>query len=94
MDGGADITNYIVDKRETSRMEWAQAAGKVREDTREFVVQRLIEGREYQLRIRAENKWGVGEAFITNPIIAKNPFSKSPLEQYNPKVLIPPLMIN
>lgn len=76
-DGGAPIINYIVDKRETSRPEWAQVASKIKGDVLEFNVVKLIEGREYQLRIRAENTWGVGDPLITNPVIAKNPFSKS-----------------
>lgn len=77
MDGGSPITSYIVDKRETSRANWAQVCGKIKGDILEFNVERLIEGREYQFRIRAENNWGVGDALITNPVIAKNPFSES-----------------
>lgn len=75
-DGGAPITNYIVDKRETSRTNWAQVSSKIKGDMVEFTVEKLIEGHEYQFRIRAENTWGVGDSFITNPIIAKNPFSE------------------
>lgn len=75
-DGNGLISNYIVDKRETSRATWAQVCAKFKGDILEFNVEKLIEGREYQFRIRAENMWGVGEAFITNPVIAKNPFSE------------------
>lgn len=78
-DGGNPITHYIVDKRETSRSNWAQVSDKIKGDTHEFNVQKLIEGHEYQFRVRAQNSWGVGEAFISNPIITKNPFSKSNL---------------
>lgn len=77
-DGGAPIRNYIVDKRETSRANWAQVSSKVKGDLLEINVEKLIEGREYQFRIRAENTWGVGDALITSPVIAKNPFSESP----------------
>lgn len=76
-DGGATVTSYIVDKRETSRADWAQVSAKIKGDILEFNVEKLIEGREYQFRIRAENMWGVGDPLITNPVIAKNPFSKS-----------------
>lgn len=79
-DGGAPVTNYILDKRETSRPEWAQVAGKIKRDILEFTVAKLIEGHEYQFRIRAENTWGVGDPLITGPVIAKNPFSESLLE--------------
>lgn len=77
-DGGAPITNYIIDKRETSRTDWAQVSTKIKSDVLEFNVEKLIEGHEYQFRIRAENMWGVGDPFFTHPAIAKNPFSESP----------------
>lgn len=76
-DGGSPITSYTIDKRETSRANWAQVCSKFKGEALEFNVERLIEGREYQFRIRAENNWGVGDALVTSPIIAKNPFSKS-----------------
>lgn len=76
-DGGATISNYIVDKRETSRANWAQVSCKIKGDLLQIMVEKLIEGHEYQFRIRAENIWGVGDALITSPVIAKNPFSKS-----------------
>lgn len=76
-DGGAPISNYIVDKRETSRANWAQVSAKFKGENLELNVEKLIEGHEYQFRIRAENTWGVGDPIITNPVIAKNPFSES-----------------
>lgn len=76
-DGGANVSSYIVDKRETSRANWAQVSAKVKGDILEFIVEKLIEAHEYQFRIRAENMWGVGDPLITNPVIAKNPFSES-----------------
>lgn len=76
-DGGAPIRNYIVDKRETSRANWAQVSSKIKGDVLEFNIEKLIDGHEYQFRIRAENMWGVGDPLITNPVIAKNPFSES-----------------
>lgn len=76
-DGGAPISNYIVNKRETSRANWAQVSAKIKGNVHELNVEKLIEGREYQFRIQAENMWGVGDPLITNPIFAKNPFSES-----------------
>lgn len=75
-DGGCPVTNYIIDKRDTSRAEWAQVTAKVDCKFSNFLVERLIEGREYQFRIRAENKCGTGEAILSNTTVAKNPFSK------------------
>lgn len=75
-DGGSPITNYIVDKRETSRAEWAQVSAKISGQVTECTVQRLIEGREYQFRVRAENRFGAGDAILSDPVTARNPFSK------------------
>lgn len=73
-DGGSEITNYIVDKRETSRPNWAQVSATV--PITSCTVEKLIEGHEYQFRICAENKYGVGDPIFTEPVIAKNPYGK------------------
>lgn len=75
-DGGSPITNYIVDKRESSRANWAQVSAKISRDTTEFFVERLIMGHEYQFRVRAENRFGAGDAILSDPVVAKDPFSK------------------
>lgn len=75
-DGGSPITNYIVDKRETSRANWALVTAKISGKTTECTVEKLIEGHEYQFRIRAENKYGVGDPILSSPVDAKNPFGK------------------
>lgn len=81
-DGGSPITNYVVDKRETSRANWAQVSAKISGDTKECLVERLIEGHEYQFRIRAENRYGTGDGIISDPVVARNPFSKTLLLVY------------
>lgn len=73
-DGGAEITNYIVDKRETSRPNWAQVTTNVQ--LTKCGVEKLIEGHEYQFRVSAENKYGIGDAIMTNSVVAKNPYGK------------------
>lgn len=75
-DGGSPITNYIVDKRESSRANWAQVSAKISRDITEFCVERLIMGHEYQFRVRAENRYGAGDAIHSDPAVAKDPFSK------------------
>ena len=72
-DGGAAITNYVVEKRETSRPTWAMVSGSVQVE--EFNVVKLIENHEYEFRISAENKYGIGSPLLTDAITAKNPFS-------------------
>lgn len=74
-DGGSDITNYVIDKRETSRPNWAQVTTNVQ--TTSCSVEKLIEGHEYQFRISAENKYGVGDPILTESVIAKNPYGKT-----------------
>lgn len=81
-DGGSPITNYVVDKRETSRANWAQFSAKISGDTTECSVERLIEGHEYQFRVRAENHYGTGDAIVSDPVVARNPFSKTLLLVY------------
>lgn len=59
-DGGAPITNYIVEQSERFSPRW----NRVNEDTVtscEFTVENLPEGSTYQFRICAENKGGVGK---------------------------------
>lgn len=75
-DGGAEITNYIVDKRETSRANWAQVTSNINGQITNCSVEKLIEGHEYEFRISAENKYGVGDPIVTASVIAKNPFGK------------------
>lgn len=75
-DGGAPITNYIVDKRETSRAEWAQVSSKIAATVTECTALKLIEGREYQFRVRAANRFGAGDPIISDPVVARYPYSK------------------
>lgn len=73
-DGGSEITNYIIDKRETSRANWAQVTANINGQITDSSVEKLIEGHEYEFRISAENKYGVGDPIVTHSVIAKNPF--------------------
>uniref|UniRef100_A0A8C0EKF7 Titin n=1 Tax=Bubo bubo TaxID=30461 RepID=A0A8C0EKF7_BUBBB len=71
-DGGSDISHYIVEKRETSRLVWTVVDSNVQ--TLNCKVTKLLEGNEYVFRIMAVNKYGIGEPLESEPVLAKNPF--------------------
>lgn len=73
-DGGSEITNYIIDKRETSRANWAQVTANVHGQLTDCTVEKLIEGHEYQFRVSAENQHGVGDPILTDGVMSKNPY--------------------
>merc|ERR1711941_135961 len=72
-DGGAEILNYIVEKREGRKREWTQLSSTLI-DTR-FRVTKLQEGLEYQFRVCGENKFGVGRWGMTGQIRPVNPWT-------------------
>lgn len=71
-EGGAMVTHYIVEKRETSRIMWSIVSEKLVDCI--VNVPRLIKGNEYIFRVRGVNKYGIGDALESEPIIAKNAF--------------------
>lgn len=76
-DGGSEITNYIIEKRETSRANWALVTSNIHGHITDCSVEKLIEGHEYQFRVSAENQYGVGDPIMTEPVTVKNPYGES-----------------
>lgn len=72
-DGGAGISHYIIEKRETSRVTWTQVEPHV--EAVSYKVTKLVPGKEYIFRIAAVNKFGVGEFLESDPFTAQNPFT-------------------
>lgn len=60
-DGGAPITNYVIEHRPSGAVRWTRANKSPITDTT-FSVPDLKEGSEYEFRVSAENKAGVGPA--------------------------------
>lgn len=73
-DGGASVTHYIVEKRETSRVVWSVVSEKQEECS--ATTTKVIKGNEYIFRVRGVNKFGVGEPLESESVIAKNAFGK------------------
>lgn len=73
-DGGSKIIGYIVEKKDMGR--WVKVnRSPVRETT--MVVTDLVEKNEYEFRVMAENKVGVGEPSApSSRVVAKLPFGK------------------
>ncbi len=69
-DGGAPITNYIVEKRDARVGTWVKGAEGI---TYEIKVNNLIPGSEMEFRVKAVNKAGPGEASDpTKPFVVRN----------------------
>nr|XP_046249157.1 titin-like [Scatophagus argus] len=71
-DGGASVSHYIIEKRETSRVTWTGVEPHV--EAVSYKATKLVPGKEYIFRIAAVNKFGVGEFLESDPFIAQNPF--------------------
>ena len=74
-DGGADITNYVVEHRIESGVKWVRATDdKVAETS--YTVKGLKEDMVYEFRVSAENRAGVGPASDpTAPVTVKEQIS-------------------
>ncbi|KAJ0029682.1 hypothetical protein NQD34_004679 [Periophthalmus magnuspinnatus] len=72
-DGGATVTHYVIEKRETSRVTWTGVDSQVEGVT--YKVTKMVPGKEYIFRIAAVNKYGVGDFLETEPFIAQNPYT-------------------
>lgn len=73
-DGGCEITNYIIEKRLSTKRVWEDAGNT--EDTF-YTVMGLTDGSKYLFHVAAENEIGVGPfAELKQAITARSPFSK------------------
>lgn len=72
--GGSEITNYVVHKRDASNGMWALVTSSVTSTS--CVIPGLIDGNEYAFRVMAENRFGISSPVMSQTIVAKYPFSK------------------
>uniref|UniRef100_A0A8D3CDA8 Titin n=1 Tax=Scophthalmus maximus TaxID=52904 RepID=A0A8D3CDA8_SCOMX len=71
-DGGCQINNYVVEKRDTTTTTWQIVSATVARTS--IKVSRLTQGIEYQFRIAAENRYGKSHAIDSAPVVAQYPF--------------------
>lgn len=71
-DGGTDITNYIVEKRESGSTAWQLINSSVKHSP--FHVSHLTKYMQYTFRICAENRFGVSKPTESETIVAEHPF--------------------
>uniref|UniRef100_A0A672I9B6 Titin n=1 Tax=Salarias fasciatus TaxID=181472 RepID=A0A672I9B6_SALFA len=71
--GGAKITHYVVEKRDTSRLAWTLVKGDI---TKTFYkVTGLLKGDEYIFRVLAVSKHGQGEPLESEPVKVTDPYT-------------------
>lgn len=75
-DGGAPITNYVVEKREAKEgTEWQLVSSSISGTTCRIV--NLIENAGYYFRVFAQNTFGISEPLeVPSVVIIKTPFGK------------------
>ncbi len=71
-DGGADVTEYVVEMKPCKQKKFA-VVGEVPQNTPFFKATELKEGQTYEFRVRAKNVVGLGEeaAVLDSPVTAK-----------------------
>uniref|UniRef100_A0A3B5QNN1 Titin n=1 Tax=Xiphophorus maculatus TaxID=8083 RepID=A0A3B5QNN1_XIPMA len=74
-DGGTPITNYVVEKKDVKKPWEPWSVVSSSGTSTKAKVTRLEKGREYIVRVRAENKIGIGASLESPPTIAKHMFN-------------------
>lgn len=74
--GGNEIQNYIVEKRDVTKTNWLPVT-TVTGDNLSCTATKLFEGTQYLFRVSAENKVGTGPATeLSEPVTASLPYGK------------------
>jgi len=76
--GGSPVTSYFVEKRDIKENIWIKVA-RIDPDIRTLKIFNLVEGNEYELRVSAENEYGMSSPLISEKF--------KPLRLYGRKIL-------
>ena len=71
--GGTEVSNYIIEKRDVNRDMWMTVTSASSKTT--CKVPKLVEGKEYIMRICAENMYGISDPLDSAEMRAKDLFS-------------------
>ncbi|XP_062919297.1 immunoglobulin superfamily member 22-like [Mobula hypostoma] len=72
-DGGAPVLGYIVERRKKGSHHWIPATKEPIQDTK-FTADGLLEDMEYEFRVTAINRAGVGQpSTASSSVVARNP---------------------
>ena len=75
-DGGAEITDYVVEKKEAGARTWSPVTSVSASDL-SFVVKSLPEGKRYELSVSAVNCVGKSEpCTLKEPVTIKKPYGE------------------
>uniref|UniRef100_A0A8C4S557 Titin n=1 Tax=Erpetoichthys calabaricus TaxID=27687 RepID=A0A8C4S557_ERPCA len=84
--GGSEITNYIVERRDKTGLRWVKCNKRVVTDLR-YKVSGLTEGHEYEYRVSAENAAGLSGPSPCSPYYKASDTVFKPGPPGNPRVL-------
>lgn len=90
-DGGAKINNYFLDKREKKQNKWIACTSNEIHETH-FSVKGLLEGFEYEFRVKCENMGGESDwSEVSEAIIPKSGLTMKPpvfREEMRPEMIV------
>lgn len=73
--GGSDISNYVVEKRQAGSSDWQRVTSSVLSTN--YRVRGLEKGRDYEFRVMAENQYGISDSLQTlDAVTARNAVGK------------------
>ncbi|KAK5889762.1 hypothetical protein CesoFtcFv8_013349 [Champsocephalus esox] len=84
-DGGDDVSHFLVERRDTNRLNWVVMQAECKEATCD--ITRLFKNTEYLFRVRGVNKYGSGVPLQSEAMVARNTFTV-PSPPGPPEVLV------